>query len=373
MFAIYTNELIESRKRRMPWRTVLEVARHCGAIVFSGDGEAAGVVIDGVRVEYVSRPLGRAAARILADRMLGLGVNRLYFPVVPGRSYGELQEACDAAGIEIAWYITSSWNSVGRALRAWRWMGFKAVRPYLIQALTPKRNWIKRLSRKCERSIITMSHFTARRLVECGYPATLVHPILPGLDSVRRHCSCQTSGDKYFLFFGPPQKIRGIYLILKAVRSLAKRRNDFRLITLVRGDENAKCELEELKCHIDHLNTLTSRRVALVEAHYEHLGTDEINAYIDNATAILKPFVLVPSEIPLAPMEAMQRGRLVIGFEGDGTGELIGEHGITVRHCDVNALTDAMECALDGKYQPQKLAYDTWPEVAEKWRGVWSN
>ena len=153
----------------------------------------------------------------------------------------------------------------------------------------------------------------------------------------------------------------------------AKRRNDFRIIALVRGDENAKRELEELKRSIDNLNAQTHGRSMLVEAHYECLSVDEINAYIDNATAILKPFVLVPSEIPLAPMEAMQRGRLVIGFEGDGTGELIGEYGVTVKHCNVKALADAMECSLDGKYPPKTLAIDTWLEVADKWRSVCNN
>ncbi len=368
MFAIYTTELIDSRKRRMPWRTVLEIARHIGAVVFSGDGRSTDVEINGVMVEYVDKPFTAAAANILVGRMKEHGITRLYFPVVPGRVYRELQDACEGAEIEIVWYITSSWNSLCRVLRAWKWIGFRAVRSYLIQALIPKRIWLNLLNRRRLRPIITMSDFTARKLVECNYPVDFVHSVLPGLDELKDvddgSCCLRSKGVPYFLFFGPPQKIRGIFLILEAAKRLNRRRNDFRLVILVRADENAKRETEELK------ECISRMQCCQVEARYGLVPSQEINEYINGAIAILKPFILVPSEIPLAPMEAIQRGKLVIGFEGDGTGELIGRHGIAVEHCDVDSLSESMNQALNDKFVHKAFIGESWCNVAEKWRRI---
>jgi len=369
MFAIYTTELIDSRKRRMPWRTVLEIARHIGAVVFSGDGRSTDVEINGVRVEYVDKPFTAAAANMLVGRMKEHGITRLYFPVVPGRVYRELQDACDGAEIEIVWYITSSWNSLCRVLRAWKWIGFRAVRSYLIQALIPKRIWLNLLNRRRLRPIITMSDFTARKLVECNYPVDFVHSVLPGLDELKDvddgSCCLRSKGVPYFLFFGPPQKIRGIFLILEAAKRLNRRRNDFRLVILVRADENAKVELEYLRGYISRM------QCSQVEAHFGLVSSEDINKYINGAIAILKPFVLVPSEIPLAPMEAMQRGKLVIGFEGDGTGELIGKCGIAIKHCCIRNFVKIMSDVLDHKLSYNKnYNWASWQQVSNKWKEV---
>ena len=368
MTAIYTTELTASRKSRMPWRTVLEVARHLNALVFSGDGKSCETEIDGVRVEYINKPFDYDSAQYLVERMKKQGVVRLYFSIVPGRIYHELQNACDDAGIEIVWYIASSWNSLGRVFRAWRWIGFKAIRSYLIQALVPKRIWIKNLNSRRVRPIITMSNFTARKLIDCNYSDNFVHAILPGLDEIKESDTdklcLKSSIEPYFLFFGPPQKIRGIYLILEAVKKLSRKRKDFRLIALVRTDENARRETEELKAYIAKMCC------DQIEASFGFVSSDEINNYIDGSVAILKPFVLVPSEIPLAPMEAMQRGKLVIGFRGDGTGELIRGHGIAIKHCDIEALTETMNRVLDNKFTCKSFVYKTWIDVAKEWRNV---
>ena len=368
MFAIYTTQLIDSRKRRMPWRTILEVAKHLRAVVFSGDGLADAIEVDGVRVEYVDKPFDTNTAKTFVEKMKQFGIERLYFSLGVGRVYGDLQDACDRAGIEIVWYITSSWNSLGRVFRAWKWIGFNAVRSYLVQALIPKRIWINRLNRRRVRPIITMSDFTARKLIKYSYPADFIHSIQPGLDEVKdvgnSSYSFESKGRPYFLFFGPPQKIRGIFLILEAVKRLSKKRNDFKFIALVRADENAKCELEYLKEYISRM------QCCHVEARFGLVSSADINEYINGAIAILKPFVLVPSEIPLAPMEAMQRDKLVIGFEGDGTGDLIDRCGFAVKHCDIDSLTEAMNQVLNNKSVCKTFTSKSWSNVAEDWRSV---
>lgn len=376
-YGIYTTELTASRKRRMPWRMVLEVAKAWNGVVFSGDGtDGSGLrrgQVDGVDVEYVNKPFTDGEAGALVARMKALGVTRLYYPIGPGRAYVELQRACDRAEIELIWYMSSSWNSLARVFRASRYLGIKATRPYWIQALIPKRNWIRRLTGGRVRHLITMTSYTGRMMVQHGYPEGFVHPILPGLDPVSQPVAGAgpASGKPYFLFFGPPQAIRGIYFILEAVKRLSDKRKDFVFVPLVRGDENARAEVEKLRSRIVREFGASAVGSApgdcVVKAVFEALTPEEVERRVSGCVAVLKPFVLVPSEVPLAPMEAMQRGKLVLGFAGDGTGELIADHGVAVGHCDVLSLGQAMERCLDGGFSAQCARFDSWQTVSSKW------
>lgn len=377
-YGIYTTELTASRRRRMPWRMVLEVAKEWGGVIFSGDGlnasETQRCKVDGVDVEYVNKPFTDEAAAALVERMKVLGVTRLYYPIGPGRAYLELQSACDSENIALIWYMSSSWSTLSRVIRASRYLGIRATRPYFVQALTPKRNWIRRLNANRIRHLITMTSYTGRMMAKYGYPEEFVHPILPGVDSADQpfKCAGQAAGKPYFLFFGPPQAIRGIYFILEAVKRLSKKRSDFVFVPLVRGDENARDEVRELRSKIVREFGRSAVGEApgdnVIKAVFEALTPVEIEEYINGCVAVLKPFVLVPSEVPLAPMEAMQRGKMVLGFSGDGTGELIATHGMAVNHCDVASLCKAMDRCLDGGCVTECARFDSWQTVSRKWK-----
>lgn len=371
MFAIYTTGLAESCKRRMPWRLVLELAKAWNGVVYSAGGGDGADAIDGVRVQYVHRPFEYGFSEAFVERMKADGVSRLYFPIAPGRAYENLCCLCNMAGIELVWYFPGSWNSLSRVWRSWKYLGFRAVKPYLLQALIPKGNWIDRLCRHGVRHLITMTQFTARMMAKNGYPEKFVHPILPGLDSIPKnrtfeHSDIRIISKPYFLFFGPPHAIRGVYLILEAVKKLVDIRTDFEVVMLVRADDNAQAALIKLKNEI-------GKPVydGIVHAVYDILSPNQIEGYVRRSVAILKPFVIVPSEVPLAVMEAIQAGKTVIGFEGDGTGELIRNYGISVPHCNSAALAEAMQLCLTRKASVKCTIdepFNDWHSVAEKWR-----
>ena len=105
----------------------------------------------------------------------------------------------------------------------------------------------------------------------------------------------------------------------------------------------------------------------------------ELDWFLQHAFAVLKPFIIVPSEIPLAVIESAQYGKPVIGFRGDGTGRYIEEIGLAVPRMDVKALAQAMERLLSDQdvYRSRCAAasatyagHPTWSEVAQQWLHV---
>lgn len=111
-------------------------------------------------------------------------------------------------------------------------------------------------------------------------------------------------------------------------------------------------------------------------AVWESVNRRELDAFLEHCRAVLKPFLIVPSEIPLAVIETAGSGKPVIGFGPDGTGAFIDRFGLTARHGDIQGLADAMqrlmtdEALYRQKCQAARNVYEqhpTWREVAQKW------
>lgn len=381
--AIYTTELTQANAHLMPWRTVLEVAAQWqtqpgGALVLSGDRQTGDEVIAGIRVAHVLRPKGAAEAARFCARVAAEGVRRLYFPVAPGSLYAHLARLLGQAGIELTWYYPGAWYTPGQVLRAAAVMSRCALLPYFIQALIPKRVWLRGLRAAGERPLITMTPFTADRLRAAGYPSSRVVAIPPGRAPVVRSGEASADclrieqavgGRRFFLFFGPPNPIRGVYHLLEAFERVSRTHPDVRLVCLFRGDGNV--DSTAVRARIERMG-LGDRLVA----HWRSVGPADLDRLLKRCYAVLKPFVIVPSEIPLAVIETAEYGKPVIGFQGDGTGAFIGRFGLLARHGDSGALAAAMrrlldESALyDERCQAARAVYAAhpdWREVAERW------
>jgi glycosyltransferase involved in cell wall biosynthesis len=236
--------------------------------------------------------------------------------------------------------------------------------------------------------MIAMTPFTAEKLVESGYPRSSVQAIYPGKAElvgtnpgtcipILHPCGldvARLSGRQYFLFFGPPSAIRGIYCILDAFRLVSVRYPNAALVCLFRGDTNTAGNRESVRRAIEEVGA--GERIM---ACWSSASPPELDWFLKNAFAVLKPFIIVPSEIPLAVIEAAQYGKPVIGFCGDGTGKYIEEIGLAVPRMDVKALAQAMECLLADKdlYRSRCEAasatyagHPTWQEVAKQWLHV---
>lgn len=385
----YTTELSAANAHLMPWRTLLEVARvwkEAGhrVLVFSGGCRISEEVIGDIRVEHVLRPKSSHALDAFALLMKAFvkGENgRLYFPIAPGSDYSLMAQRVESLGIEVVWYHPGAWYGKDQVLKALSVMPFRAVLPYIIQAFYPKRGWLKKLG---SRPLITMTSFTAKRIQRYGYKGRVIS-IYPGknMNGASRKdakeqsiedvtsilASSSLGGKPYFLFFGPPNPIRGVFHILEAFKRVLLTHPDCRLVCLFRGDANV--DRKVVKHRIEKLG-FGDKVVAL----WESVSAAELDVFLRNCYAVLKPFVLVPSEIPLAVIETAEYGKPVIGFEGDGTGEFIERFGLVASHGSVNSLAAKMMLLLDDKARYEACCqaalklyseHPSWADVAAAW------
>jgi len=102
-------------------------------------------------------------------------------------------------------------------------------------------------------------------------------------------------------------------------------------------------------------------------------------AEIQAATAVLLPFVVVPSELPVSAMEAIACGTPVISTNIDGLPSTVGKAGLIVKqgsskqlaqamldlHADRKRLTHCREACIQ---QTGKMK--TWQEMGAQWEEV---
>jgi glycosyltransferase involved in cell wall biosynthesis len=260
-------------------------------------------------------------------------------------------------------------------------MRLRALAPYAVQALVPKRAWAVRLLALGRRPVIAMTRVTACHLRAAGYPADLVCEVPPGRapvaragepSAVARDLARAVAGCRYFLFFGPPNPIRGVLRLLDAFARLGGTHPECRLVCLFRSDGN----VDERAVRAELERRSFGERVV---AHWRSVSPPDLDYLLKGCFAVLKPFLIVPSEIPLAVIETAEYGKPVIGFTGDGTGEFIGRFGLLARRCDSRSLAEAMRRLLDdsaiyeGRCRAALRVYEThpkWDNVAEQWLDV---
>lgn len=255
--------------------------------------------------------------------------------------------------------------------RAWRRLPRADVNPYLRHLLIPAVSWHSAGRRRCE-SIIAQSQTTAARLRQAFGSRVVVHAIPPGIDLAEWpwHSGVDKGGAVRLLYLGAATAIRGFDLALEALARLPN--VDVVLRVLARGADAAA--LERIHAKIARLGI--EARVMVVGGWIDRAQlVQEIHA----ADAVLQPFVLVPSELPVTAMEVIACGTPVIGSAIDGLPSTIGEAGAVARQGSAEALADviahfAREAGVRASWREgcarQRDAMLDWDSVAEQWEGV---
>lgn len=385
--AIYIADLTKENQRLMPWRTVLEVLGEFqdsghGALLLSGSNEICKIGdvrrYGAIEVKEVPRPFSSRQRTLVADCLKQRQIDTLYFPISFSRDYCSLLELEQRSNCHLVWYVPGGWYTPIQILKAIRYVGIRPALPYLLQALMPKRYFVRKLTSIGARSILTMSEYTAEQLKRSGYRAELVFPAPPGKAPVKKLSDKsrtypanvdQLFDKKYFLFFGPPNPIRGVNQIIEAFSALACERKDVKLVCLFRGDANI--DPSKIRQKIEAASFGDQ-----IICFWDSVNGADLDLFLKNCFAVLKPFLIVPSEIPLAVLETAGYGKPVIGTGPDGTGSFIDNFGLTVPHADAKALARAMMELLENpelyeqKCRNAKELYEShpdWCNVAKIW------
>ncbi len=284
----------------------------------------------------------------------------------------------DRLSIPIVWYIPGAHYSFWQVMRSMPALGIRSSLPYLVQSVYPKKYLRKKILSPTSHHMITVSEFNRRIICKAGWPSHDVKTIPPGKARFTDNNMPPTQfnrwrhsleGVRYFLFFGPPQAIRGIGQVLSAFSRVARHHSSVRLVCLFRSD--AGVDAARWKRRIAQLDC-KDRVVCL----WESVDPPDLVAFLKQCYAVLKPFLLIPSEIPLAVIEAAGFQKPVLTTGPGGTAEFAEKFGTTTSPGNSRALAQAMLQLLDNEQfyadkckaaQEVYAAHPTWNEVSKLW------
>lgn len=252
-------------------------------------------------------------------------------------------------------------------------IGISEVKSYLRHLLVPRMLWV-RCFRSRMHAVVAQSASTASRLgtalgggVQCVF-------IPPGIELDAWPSTVEplsnASRDVRLLYLGAARAIRGFDLALEAMRKLGDTRVVLRVLARGSGDE----EVAALEGVVEKMG-LKGR----VEIRGGWIERSELIGEIHAADAVLQPFVLVPSELPVTAMEVIACGTPVIGTEIDGLPSTIGSAGTVVRQCSASALADAIRRFSENTVlrtdwgqacTQQRASMRAWNAVAASWEEV---
>ena len=168
-----------------------------------------------------------------------------------------------------------------------------------------------------------------------------------------------------FLYLGAARPIRGFDSLLKAFPAVANKNDNARLVVLARGASQEQCDhiTSELK------KTGSDKNITLVSGW---LTKEQVLSYLELSDVVVLPFILVPSDIPVAALEALARGKPIVVSQADGLPELAEKRGIIVDPLDKNKFADELYKLSTNRQQVELYAdaarkfisnYPRWQDV----------
>jgi glycosyltransferase involved in cell wall biosynthesis len=379
---IATHDMIARNAYLMPWRIIHEVAKssgHAGAEVFIVSltvGAAGPEAPDGVyQIAKDKKKLAHELHRFVANHSIDVVI----WPVTWHEPAWRIRVVASLP-VARAGYFPGGVYDLAACLYAMRRLGLRMTLPYLLDSLIRPQRLIRRLAGAGFTDVIALSELTGRVVADAGWPQDRTHCLLPGKDApqetphavIPRETAQWLDDDAYLLFMGPPSRIRGIFELLTAFETVARQNPSIRLVCLFRADDPLDS---------DAIRTIIERSAYRERIHavWESVSRPELHAFMREALAIVMPFVLVPSEIPLAIIEATAFGKPVITTAPGGTGEFVSQFGFAPTVGDTTALANAMltlagdQSLREGKAQRAREIHEQlndWRGMADRWLAV---
>jgi glycosyltransferase involved in cell wall biosynthesis len=115
--------------------------------------------------------------------------------------------------------------------------------------------------------------------------------------------------------------------LLDIFPKVVRQNRNARLVVLARGASQQQCDdiLNELR------STESDTNISIVGGW---LTKEQVLSYIELSDVVTLPFVLVPSDIPVAVLEALARGKPVVASPVDGLPELVNGRGVIIDPLD---------------------------------------
>ena len=366
-------------ERLMPWRTLIEVAKTLNTfdcyevkvvtssrtdVVFSRSYQS---------VEIIEIPEGKASFNTFMNNSI---FDVLYYPFSWRDGLKNLTFLKSIKAEKIA-YVTGGVYSYREVYSLFKTTNFKIAKSYILEVLTPKRLITKKLKSCGFSRIISFSNLTARALIKSGWENENVITALPGKDRFNQLNSVQSIleakkllNKKFYLFMGAPAETRGSIQLLEAFDRFASKNADALLVMLMRTDNHSNYSKFEAK-----LKTLKNRNQLVIIK--ETLSPADLKTYVEAARAVVLPFLIIPSEIPLTYFEVLSCGTPVITFKNGGTYDYIKDAVIACETGSVKGLEELMVGLWNNDKLHEKLSknalelmdsHPVWSEANLGWK-----
>jgi glycosyltransferase involved in cell wall biosynthesis len=225
-------------------------------------------------------------------------------------------------------------------------LNFVEVCSHFICSIMPSRLF-RRMSRK--NSFVVLSKRNMNRLMTKGVKKRRIVLLRPAFrfdlikepeSSLKKNSKSQNI--KTILFMGSPATIRGPDLLLRSFEMLSEITCELRLIFLSRLE---RTELRK-EDNVLRKSIRKSPKRSLIRIDSGLHDPGFVEKEMQNADIICLPFRLVPSDVPISVLEALNLEKMVVASDLDGISELLHRRGIVFKSGDINELTKALLTAI---------------------------
>lgn len=222
--------------------------------------------------------------------------------------------------------------------------------------------------------MVCQAPLTANDAIRSGLDANDVFCALPGKDAPMLTDeslvkSLGLENQKFLLFSGAPAPTRGALLALKAFDNVAEELPGVKFVMLMRRD--VQSDFRDVEKAIR-----TIRHQQQVVISFKKVTREQLFGMFKRAWAVLLPFIIVPSEIPLTFFEVMSFGTPVITYENGGTTDYLRAGLKIAKKRDEKSLGEAMISLCRNEDERMNLSVEakqlmdnhpTWEQTAQIW------
>lgn len=355
-----------------PWRTQLELVQHLSRsgkeVIVLTDQPVAQLHFDSVQFRFVENWAAPSLSKIITS----LNPRMIFWAAAPTTvRHKQLLDWVSCPVVTLLMSPCYSWRQLlGVILRC----APREIRSLFLQQCVPVFFWKRFLMHKAVKIICVTSENSLRRLRAIGIPVERTSLLQVGLDEDLRTLARQQPAlrpfhnSTRFVYLGSPKKIRGFQMLLDALVELGDNPElvhmEFRLLTRGAPTNMQKQALERVQHARAQTTVLTGT-----------LTRSEVLDEIRHADVVVLPFLLAPSDVPIAVLEAMALGAAVIATRVDGIPELLEGRGILLAHRTSSQLAKAMlrlhnepeeRTRLGAAAQNFAATYPSWQESLDR-------
>lgn len=319
LFAFICHDLKDDNTRLQPWRTFLEHAsnlsknKNCKIKIislFKGSDQPINNKICNLDVKHIKldKNYKQELFNFINDNCLEhCFISATSLSAFDYFFYKKISNTCN-----ISIFLTGPIYSNLEVLRAiFSGVKLSEIKSIALQTIIPRILFKSFLNSKVISNIFVISKGNYRKLYEIGCKREKIEFLPCSIDEELLNFGSLSKSDRFpkseeikFIYFGSLKAIRGFNTLIKSIDLVLKNHSNISFTFLARGASK-----EEIDLITNQYTFLKSKYVNFIGGWLEK---SEVFDKVNKSDVAILPFVLVPSDVPIAILEAMALGKPII-------------------------------------------------------------